>query len=57
MDRDKFQREVRERLSNESLIKGVCNIRNIKYEEQNQYEIVTRIIEEVIKAAEKPLDP
>jgi len=54
MDRAKFEKEVRERLSNESLIKGICKIRKIKYDDQ--YDTVSRIIEEIVRAAEKPID-
>jgi len=54
MERTLFEKEVRERLSNE-LIKGICNIKNIKYDENFQFDTVTTIIEQLIKASEKPL--
>jgi len=38
------------------LIKGICNIKNIKYDENFQYDTVTQIIDELIKASERPLD-
>jgi hypothetical protein len=47
---------VRERLSHDTLIKGVCNSRKIKYDEHNQFDTVTRIIEELVKAADRPLE-
>ena len=56
MERTLFEKEVRERLSNE-LIKGICNIKNIKYDQNFQFDTVTTIIEQLIKASEKPLQP
>lgn len=44
MNKAKFEKEVRERLSQEVLIKGVCKTKDIKYEENNHYETVSRII-------------
>lgn len=32
-------------------MKGICNIKNIKYDPNNQYETTTLIINELIKAA------
>ena len=49
MEKAIFQKEVRERLSNESIIKGICNIKKIRYDDH--YDTVTRIIDEIIKAA------
>jgi len=54
MERALFEKEVRERLSTE-LIKGICNIKNIKYDENFQFDTVTSIIEQLIKASENPL--
>ena len=51
MDKSKFEKEVRERLSNESLTKGICNFKNIKIDDH--YDTVTKIIDELIKASEK----
>lgn len=56
MPRELFEKQVRERLSNEVLIKGICNIKNIKYDANNQFETATIIINELIKAAQKPLE-
>jgi hypothetical protein len=42
--------------NNDSLIKGICNLRKIKNDESNSFETVTRIVDEVIKASEKPLE-
>jgi hypothetical protein len=41
-------------LSNESLIKGICKIKKIRYDDQ--YDTVSRIIEEIVKTAEKSVD-
>lgn len=58
MSRAEFEKATRERLSNnESLVKGICSVRRIRYDESNPYENVSRIIEEVIKASERPLEP
>lgn len=42
-------------MSTEYLIKGICKVKNIRFDDQ--YDTVTRIIEELIKAADKPLEP
>jgi len=46
MSRAAFDKLVRERLSNnESLIKGICSLKSIRYEEANPYDTVTNLID------------
>lgn len=57
MNRAAFDKLVRERLSNnESLIKGLCSLKSIRYEETNSYDTVTKIIDEIIRASEQPVE-
>lgn len=38
------------------MVKGLCTLKKIRYDENNQFETVSRIIEEVIKASERVPD-
>ena len=54
MKKDEFERVVRERLSgNNSITKGICKLKDINFDSENEFETITRIIEVAMGEAEK----